>query len=170
MARLNTVEDSMKLIRSTLAAALLSIGAAAVVSAQAAPARAHRHGQAHGFAHGFERGGAHAALRGIQLSDTEKANLKAVREKYAAQNKAIREQFKKSVGDARPARGDTAAIRALREKNAPLRDQMKTLALAERADVRAALSAANQAKFDANVKKIEAHLAKRADQAKNRKP
>jgi Spy/CpxP family protein refolding chaperone len=169
----------MKLFRSTLAAGLLSIGAAAVVSAQAAPAGAHKHGQAGkagvagGRGHrgpGFERGGARAALRGIKLSDAEKANLKAVREKYAVQNKAIREQFKKSVGDARPARGDTAAIRALREKNAPLRDQMKTLALAERADVRAALSSANQAKFDANVKQLQDRLAKRAEKAKTRKP
>lgn len=178
MGRLNTVEGTMKLFRSTLAAGLLSIGAAAVVSAQAAPAGAHKHGQAGkagvaGRGHrgpGFERGGARAALRGIKLSDAEKANLKAVREKYAVQNKAIREQFKKSVGDARPARGDTAAIRALREKNAPLRDQMKTLALAERADVRAALSSANQAKFDANVKQLQDRLAKRAEKAKTRKP
>jgi Spy/CpxP family protein refolding chaperone len=169
----------MKLIRSTLAAGLLSMGAVAVVSAQTASAGAHAHGQAGraGVAGGrgqrgpaFGRGGAGAALRGIQLSDAEKANLKSVRAKYEAQNKAIREQFKASVGGTRPARGDTAAIRAMREKNAPLRDQMKTLALAERADIRAALSSANQAKFDANVKKMEARLAKRADKGKGRRP
>jgi hypothetical protein len=109
-------------------------------------------------------------LRGIKLSDAEKASLKSVHAKYASQLKAIREQAKPKAGEARPVRGDTAAMRARWEKNAPLRDQMKTLALAERADIRAALAPANQAKFDANVKQVQDRLAKRADKAKNRKP
>ncbi len=171
----------MKLIRSTLAAGFLTIGAVTLSAqaGQAGQAHAHNRGQAGDAAHfgrrggpgnGLARGGARAVLRGIKLNDAEKANLKAVREKYAAQNKALREQFKKSVGDARPARGDTAAIRALREKNAPLRDQMTALARAERSDIRAALTPENQAKFDANVKQMEDRLAKRANKAGKAKP
>ncbi len=176
----------MKHIRSVLAAGLLSFGAAAVVSAQApangaGAAKAHEHGNSGkagkaGMARGGRRGGPgmgadRALLRGITLSDAEKANLKTVRAKYAPQIKALRDQYKPKAGEARPARGDTAAMRQRWEKNQPLRDQLKTIALAERNDIRAALTPANQAKFDANVKQVEERLAKRAEKGKaHRKP
>jgi len=153
-------------IRSALAAALLTFGAAAVASAQSgspatqAPARA-QHQRGPGARH---RHGDRALFTGMSLSDAEKANLKTVREKYASQIKALRQQGRPQMQAMRDARqrGDTAAIKALREKNAGSRDQAKQVMQAERADLRAALSAENQSKFDANIQNAKAKFAKRA--------
>jgi hypothetical protein len=106
------------------------------------------------------------ALRGITLSDAEKANLKAAREKYAPQMKAQREKFKQSHEAMRAAKqsGDTAAFRALAQQNATARHAaMRELATVQRTDIRAALSAENQAKFDANVERIKTRMQQRPD-------
>jgi protein CpxP len=101
--------------------------------------------------------GARGLFKGITLSDAEKANLKAVREKYATQQKALREQFKPQMQAAREARqkGDTAALRDLWQKSAGQREQAKQLMLAERNDLRSALTPANQATFDTNVAALQ---------------
>ena len=77
-------------IRSALAA-LLVFGGAVAVRAQAPTTP-----QAHGKTQGCARAGPgmdadQALLRGMTLSDGEKANLKAVHSKYASQMKAIRD-------------------------------------------------------------------------------
>jgi Spy/CpxP family protein refolding chaperone len=149
-------------IRSTLVAALLTFGAAAVASAQTAnpapqTARA-QHQKGPGRHHG-----AKAFLKGTSLSDAEKANVEKVNAKYASQMKALREQSKpqeQAMRDARQ-RGDTAALRSMREKNGPQRQQAKQLMDAERAELRASLSPANQSKFDANVQDAQSRFAKR---------
>ena len=163
----------MKHIRSTLAALLVIGGASAAVAQQTqtqTPAH-HRHAQAdvagkrgpggHGFA---ER----ALFRGITLSDAEKANLKAVRAKYAPQAKALHEQFKPQHEAMREARqrGDTAALRQLFAKSADERAAAKRLFDAERNDLRGALTAQNQTKFDANIAKVEKRFAQRAAKGK----
>jgi Spy/CpxP family protein refolding chaperone len=149
-------------IRSTLVAALLTFGAVAVASAQAttpAPRTARaQHQRGPGRHHG-----AKAFLKGISLSDAEKANVEKVNAKYESQMKALREQLEpqaKAMREARE-RGDTAAVNAMRQKNAPQRQQAKQLMGAERADIRAALAPENQSKFDANVQSAKARLAKR---------
>lgn len=165
-------------IRSTIAAALLVFGGAAVASAQqstpaatpapAAHARhAHRGQHARGQRGMFARNVRHQLFKGITLSDAEKANLKAVHAKYAPQMKALREQLKPQIQAARAARqkGDTAALKALWGKNGTAREQTQKLLEAERNDLRAALTPANQAKFDANVQQIEQRVANRV--AKN---
>ena len=106
-------------------------------------------------------------MRGITLSDAEKANLKTVREKYASQVKALHEQYKpdhQAMRDARQ-RHDTAAVKALREKAAPEREAVKNLLEAQRNDVRAALTPANQTLFDANVAKVKERIAQRGEKA-----
>jgi hypothetical protein len=103
-------------------------------------------------------------MKGISLSDAEKANLKTVHGKYASQLKAMRQQNEpqmKAMRDARQ-RGDTAAAKALWEKNSGARDQAKQVMDAQRADLRAALSPANQSKFDANAQTAKANFAKHA--------
>jgi Spy/CpxP family protein refolding chaperone len=152
----------MKNIRSAIAAGLLVFGGAVTAAAQATPAAPHAHAQ-----RGGERGAkgpgpraAGALFRGIKLSDAEKTNLKAVRAKYAPQYKVLREQFKPA---GKIARGDTAAMKARREQMKPLRDQTEKLMQSERAELRAALTQENQAKFDANVQKLESRLANRAN-------
>jgi Spy/CpxP family protein refolding chaperone len=165
------VEDTMKHISSAIVAGLLVFGSAAVASAQApaqAPqAHAQRAGK-DGKHAGPGRGRDGALLRGIQLTDAEKANLKNVNAKYAPQLKALREQYK-TQGQTKIAKGDTAAMRQRREANAPQREAMKKIMLAQRADLRGALSPANQAKFDANSKQMEDRFAKRAEKGKGRR-
>lgn len=161
----------MKHIRSALIAGLVALGGAAVASAQqvtptpspapAAGTHAHRvWGRAKG---GLE----HQLFRGMTLSDAEKANIKNVQAKYAPQMKALRQQFRPQLKAARDARqrGDTTALKQLWSQTGAQRQQAKQLMVAERNDLRAALTPANQAKFDANVKQVEQRAAQRAQKA-----
>lgn len=160
----------MKHIRITLAA-LLALGSASVVAAQQAPNPAHRGAHAVRGKHAGPRVRAGRALfRGITLSDAEKANLKAAHENAAKQRQALREQLKplrEAMREARQ-RHDTAAMRALWEKAAPQREAMKRLAETQRADIRAALTPENQAKFDANLADLQKRMAQRGDSARKR--
>ena len=158
----------MTLFRSTLMAALVSLGGAAVVAAQA-PAQAQ--GQQHAREKGargqrgeFGKNINRQLFKGITLSATEKSNIKAVNEKYAPQMKALREQSKPQMQQAREARqrGDTAALKNLWNASAPQREQAKKLLEAERNDLRNALEPQNRNKFDANVTQLEQRVAKRA--------
>jgi Spy/CpxP family protein refolding chaperone len=185
MERLAILERNqvMNQIRSAIIAGVIALGSAAVAGAQSAPAapqaRAQRVGEAHARGAKGARGarGARAGrmqrqlFRGIKMTDAEKTSLKAVRQKYAEQNKALREQLKPQFEAARAARqkGDTAALKALRDKNAGARDQMKKLFEAERHDLRAALTPEHQAQFDTNAQKLEQRVAKRAEKAKARR-
>jgi Spy/CpxP family protein refolding chaperone len=77
--------------------------------------------------------------------------------------KALRPDFK---AQGKIAKGDTAAMRKRWQENAPKREQAKQLMLAERSEIRGALTAENQAKFDANVQKMQERIAKRGERAK----
>jgi len=161
----------MKHISSAIVAGLLVFGSAAVAAAQApaqAPQAHAQHAGKQGNHAGPGRRAGGALLRGIQLSDAEKANIKNVDAKYAPQLKALREQYK-TQDQGKIARGDTAAMRQRRVANAPQREAMKKIMDAERSDLRAALSPANQAKFDANAKEMQDRFAKRAEKGKARR-
>jgi LTXXQ motif family protein len=165
----------MQSMRTTLAALLVFGAATAAAAQQTQPSTPHARGARGKMGMGPGRGMRADAglLRGITLSDAEKANLKAVREKYAPQMKTLREQFKPQQEAMRAARqrGDTAAVRALRQKNgAAERDAFKKLADAQRNDLRAALSAANQTKFDANAAQLQKRIANRAGKRGGHRP
>jgi len=152
-------------IRSALAAFLVLGGAAVVAQAQQPTTPAPQAHARKGMWGGPGRGGAgadRALLRGITLSDAEKANLKAVHQKYAAQMKAINEQYKPQREQIRAARqrGDTAAVRSLMAQNTGERDQMRSVMTAERNDIRGALTPDNQAKFDANAANMKKRFSK----------
>ncbi len=83
-------------------------------------------------------------LKGMTLTPTEKANVKNVHARYAQQLKALR--------------GSNAT--------ADQRAQARQLMTQERSDLRGALSAENQAKFDANVARQQKHAVKRAAKVK----
>jgi Spy/CpxP family protein refolding chaperone len=160
-------------IRVALAATALTLGSAAVVSAQqqTAPQGVHQdHAMRPDSAHARwgARGLRGQLFKGITLSDQEKANLKAVQAKYASQLKAMREQSKPDMQAMREARqrGDTAAVKALWQKTAAQREQNKQLMQAERNDMRAALTPANQTKFDANVAAFEKKAAEHGKDGK----
>ena len=139
-----------------------AVVAAAQQPAQTPSPRAHHGAGAQGDStrhfgarRGFGPGAMQKQLfKGITLSDAEKTNIKSVHTKYEAQMKALREQFK----------NDTSRVAR--------RDAMTRLMQAERADLRAALTPANQAKFDANVQAAEQRLAKHANkrQAHGKRP
>ena len=164
-------------IRSTIVAGLLVFGGAAIASAQqstpattpAPQAQQHAHHamRARGKRGMFARNIRRQLFKGITLSDAEKANLKAVQAKYAPQMKALRAQLKPQLAAAREARqhGDTAALKQMWSKSAAQREQIKKLLESERGDLRAALAPADQAKFDANVKRVEQRVAARAGKA-----
>jgi Spy/CpxP family protein refolding chaperone len=165
----------MQHIRSALAGAMLVLGGAALASAQqATPTPAPQSQQQSQHAHRPHRGrsarGARALLKGITLSDAEKANLKNVHAKYESQLKTLRAQSKPAFEAARAARqrGDTAAARQIMSKAAPQREQMKQLMQSERNDLRGALTPAHQATFDANIKKFESRATKRGARAWNK--
>lgn len=118
----------MQFIRSLIAAGALIVSAAALAPAQqpsAPPAPVGRRAvTAAKHARARRRQHVHKALmRGIALSDAERANMKSVRDKYAPQVQALRH--------------------------------------AEQTDVRGALTPANQATFDANLKRVQNRQAKR---------
>jgi Spy/CpxP family protein refolding chaperone len=112
-----------------------------------------------------ERGG---ALRGIKLSAAEQAKVKEVKAKYAAEGKTLHESMKPVMQEERALRqkGDTAGLRALREKNKGNREQMQAFQAREQADIRAVLTPENQKLFDANV---QDWAKRRAEWAKNGK-
>ena len=65
----------------------------------------------------------------------------------------MRESMKPMMQEARTLRqkGDTAGLRALRERNKGTHEKMQAVQARYQSEIRAALTPANQAKFDANV-------------------
>jgi Spy/CpxP family protein refolding chaperone len=91
--------------------------------------------------------------RDLNLTDAQKAQIKAIRQKYQPQNEALRAQAKPFMEAARAARqkGDSAAFRSNMEKARQL-TQGASFRTQERAEIRAVLTPDQQAKFDAREK------------------
>lgn len=134
-------------------ASLVSAASFAGAQAPASGAQAERHAMGRGME--GERG-QRGLLRGIKLSDTEKAKLKEIHAKYAPEQKQLHESLKPAMQEARAARqkGDSAAARAAFERTKGDRDKMKALMDREHAELRAALSPENQKQFDANLQQL----------------
>jgi Spy/CpxP family protein refolding chaperone len=139
----------MSTVRTLALGALMLVGVAGVSSAQSTATP--RSPDAGSFHRG--PGGREGFGRDLNLTDAQKAQIKAIRQKYQPQNEALRAQAKPYMDAARAARqkGDTAAFRTNLEKahqimqNASYRTQ-------ERAEIRAILTPEQQAKFDARAK------------------
>ena len=111
-----------------------------------------------------ERGGMRGEmLRGLNLSAAEKAQVKSVHQKYAAETKTMRESLRPAMQEARADRqkGDTAAARAVFERSKSSRESLRVVMERERNEMRAALTPANQRQFDANVKQAAAARGKK---------
>jgi periplasmic protein CpxP/Spy len=151
----------MKIIRSAVLGLALSLGTAAAAQAQTATPAQPRGD--HSMRDRMSEGrGDRGALRGITLSDAQKAQLKTVHEKYKAQHEAERARLKPVMDEVRAARqrGDTAAARAAWAKAGDARTQGTNVRKQEMADVRAVLTADQQKQFDANVAKMTANRGK----------
>jgi Spy/CpxP family protein refolding chaperone len=143
----------MSSVRTLALGALMIVGVAGVSAAQSTttpPTRAPRSGQMQA-----RRGGGGEFGRDLNLTDAQKAQIKAIREKYKPQNEALRAQAKPFMEAARAARqkGDTAAFRSNMEKAHQLM-QGASFRAQENAEIRAILTPDQQAKWDARQKNM----------------
>ncbi len=154
-------------VLALVVASLVSTASFAGAQAPAAGQQDGRRAMGRGI-EGRRAGPGGRALRGLNLSEAEKAKVKEIRAKYVAEGKTLRESLKPTMQEARALRqkGDTAGMRALFEKNKPVRDQLQALHVRQQADIRAALSVENQKLFDA---KVQQQAARRAEWAKSGK-
>jgi Spy/CpxP family protein refolding chaperone len=146
-------------------ASLVSTASFAGAQAPAGGAEAGRHAMGRGVEGGR---GQRGLLRGITLSDAEKAKLKEIHGRYETEGKSLRESLRPVMQEARAARqkGDTAAVRAVRDRNKATFDKVQALRTREQADIRAALTPEHQKLFDANVQQM---AQRRAEWQKNGK-
>jgi hypothetical protein len=105
---------------------------------------------------GRRAGGRPGLLRGMKLSEVEKARMKEIHGNYREEAKALRESLRPAMQEARAARqkGDTVTARAVRERTKGDREKLRGLTERHMTDVRAALSPEHQKQFDANVQRV----------------
>ena len=144
----------MSSVRTLALGALMIVGVAGVSAAQSTttpPTRAPRSGQMQA-----RRGGGGEFGRDLNLTDAQKAQIKAIRQKYQPQNEALRTQAKPFTEAARAARqkGDTAAFRSNMEKAHQVMQGGQSFRTQENAEIRALLTPDQQAKWDARQKNM----------------
>lgn len=119
----------------------------------------------------FQRGdrGPGALLKGITLSEAQKAQLKTLREQQRTAAGADREAARQGFEELRAARqrGDTAAVRKLAEQRRAAATQQRERQVAA---LRAILTAEQRATFDKNLADTKAKAAQRASQVRERGP
>jgi Spy/CpxP family protein refolding chaperone len=144
----------MSSVRTLALGALMIVGVAGVSAAQSTttpPTRAPRSGQMQA-----RRGGGGEFGRDLNLTDAQKAQIKAIRQKYQPQNEALRTQAKPFMEAARTARqkGDTAGFRTNIEKAHQVMQGGQSYRTQENAEIRAILTPDQQAKWDARQKNM----------------
>ncbi len=92
--------------------------------------------------------------RDLNLTEAQKTQIKAIRQKYQPQNQALRDRAKPFMDAARAARqkGDTAASRSNMEKARQVMESGQSVHTQELAEIRAILTPEQQAKWDAHQK------------------
>ena len=146
-------------VRTLALGALLFAGVAGVAGAQSTPAvptrpdsSMYRRGpRARGEFH--RRKGGREFFADLNLTDAQKTQIKAIREKYKAQFQSIRTQQKPLIDAARAARqrGDTAAFRSNMQQARNLAQPLRTQ---EQNEIRNVLTAEQRAKLDARQKEM----------------
>jgi Spy/CpxP family protein refolding chaperone len=143
----------MSSARTLALGALMIVGVAGVSAAQSTttpPSREHRSGAM------GRRGAGGGFGRDLNLTDAQKAQMKAIHTKYQPQNEALRNQAKPFMEAARAAhqKGDTAAARSNFEKARQVMQGGQSFRTQQNAEIRAILTPDQQAKFDARQKKV----------------
>jgi Spy/CpxP family protein refolding chaperone len=149
----------MSTIRTLALGALMVVGVAGVSAAQATATPRARADSAHFRA---RRGGEGMGFgRDLNLTEAQKTQIKAIRQKYQPQQQALRAQAKPYMEAAKAARqkGDTAAARTNFEKARQL-EQNASFRTQEQAEIRAVLTPDQQAKWDARQKAAADHRAR----------
>ena len=132
----------MKVIRIATLAAALCVGITSVAAAQGTEPPQQGQGQGE-----MRRGGGMGGmlLKDINLTDAQKAQVKAIREKYAPQQLALRKAVQATGGP--PDEATRAKIADLQSKQA--------------AEIRAVLTADQQATFDKNLAEMKSRMESR---------
>lgn len=127
----------MKVIRIATLAAALCVGMTSVAAAQGAPPQGQGMGE-------MRRGGGMGGmlLKDITLTDAQKAQIKTIREKYLPQQMELHK-----AAQATGAPPDEAT-----------RAKMMDLQTKQAADIRAILTADQQATFDKNLAEMKSHM------------
>jgi Spy/CpxP family protein refolding chaperone len=109
--------------------------------------------------------------RDLNLTDVQKAQIKAIHQKYQPQNQALRDRAKPFMEAARAARqkGDTAAVRSNMEKARQVMQSGESVRTQQNAEIRAILTPEQQAKFDARQKAASERRAKGGEKGWGRK-
>jgi len=126
----------MKAIRIATLAAALCVGITSIAAAQGTEPQ----GQGQGDRRGGGMGG--MLLKDINLTDAQKAQVKTIREKYAPQQLELRKAVQSTGGPP-----DEAT-----------RTKMMDLQTKQAADIRAILTADQQATFDKNLVEMKARM------------
>lgn len=162
----------MSTVRTLALGALMVFGVAGVSAAQSSvtpksPSDSgyHRRGpRADGAFRKGPGGGreGHGFGRDLNLTDAQKTQIKAIRQKYQPQNQALRDRAKPFMEAARAARqkGDSAGFRSNMEKAKQVMESGQSFRSQEQAEIRAILTPEQQAKFDAREKAAAEHRAK----------
>ena len=130
----------MKVIRIATLAAALCVGITSAAAAQGTEPPQQGQGE-------MRRGGGMGGLllKDINLTDAQKAQVKAIREKYAPQQLELRKSVEATGGP--PDEATRAKITDLRQKQA--------------AEIRAVLTADQQATFDKNLAEMKSQMESR---------
>ena len=181
MARAALTGDAQMKLRSSIVA-LAFVAGAGIAEAQSAPApqktpraeradSVRRDGKRHGTRMKVAGVRGRSLFRGIQLTDVQRTQIRAIHDKYRSQRQTLRDQLRTPMQDARAARerGDTAAVRAALARTAPVRDQLQALADRERGELRATLTAEQQKTFDANVQRLRERMTKQGEGRRERR-
>ena len=149
----------MNRIRTAAAAVAMLVGAATVASAQAPTPQEGRQGQRGAKGHQGE----HGMMADLNLSDTQKEQIKAIHAKYRVQFEQLRTQSRPDMQAARTARqaGDTAAARAAMARARSFGTQVAALRQQEHAEVRAVLNAEQRTRLDARQAQMRERMAQR---------
>jgi Spy/CpxP family protein refolding chaperone len=139
------------------------VGAAGVSAAQSttvpkthADSGSYRRGPRAGGEYRGQRGPGREFLADLNLTDAQKTQIKAIRQKYQPQNEALRNQAKPFMEAARAARqkGDTVAFRTNMEKARQVMQGGQSVRTQETAEIRNVLTPDQRAKFDAKQKEF----------------
>ena len=152
-------------VRTLALGALMVVGVAGVSAAQSTttPRTRADSGAYHRGQMGARRAGGHEGFgRDLNLTEAQKTQIKAIRQKYQPQNAALRTQAKPYMEAARTARqkGDTATARTNMEKVRQIMQGGQTYRTQENAEIRAILTPDQQAKWDARQKAAADHHGK----------
>ncbi len=141
----------------------LTLGSASLVAAQQpaqgqAPAAQQQHQWGRRGMRNGQRNLRRQLFKDVKLTDQQKAQIKAINQKYRAQAKQAREALRPAMQEARADRqkGDTAAARAIFERNRPQLEQMRKAREQELQQIRAVLTPDQQKQFDANAAQLKA--------------